>query len=775
MTDGVRTPVFPSAFYASMYLLCTNIAVQEDVFHADELREDGYYMTIGIVTDSLIGISGYQEAVWHGVTDAAAELGIQTRTYVGGELEYSPLNPFEKTKNNAYDLIDLRSLDGIVYCGGTLGNGVANEKFTAFCDRFSSVPSVSVGPAGLKTPRILVDNDQGMKDIVHHLIEEHGYSRIAFISGPAGNIDADRRKKMFMDTMRDHGLSVDSKLVYEGDFNDHSGAEAIQYWFDTLSLSPEAIVASNDNMAFGALSALGERGISVPYSVAVTGFDDVEEAAMTLPPLTTVSQPIYHQAKRALTMLVEKIRGKSIPFETLEPPVQVFRQSCGCLSENVNSFTESLSGGTDSIERDVFRLVGMAQDDPSAAILKQLMEQMSDEYCNEQDFLKLLSELLRRDIVSGKKVGRWYHAVNRFRFAVTGRANLLHRSQAMIADAEQQQIFMKMNTERRQLDLLMSAERELITSFKMETLIDAMRESFTRLGMNGVVLCIYDDPANPTASAHVAAAFKNGTALTVPIVNFNPAELVPAGVDFLDTPGASIIVEPLYYREESLGYLVFEQTITSGLIYESLAAEVSSALEGAILIDRVTQAEKQLEERNREIEALVRPMLDSIKSITNVATEQQQAISELEELNQRSIRAASDMANNTGALTEALQKTGELVSGIDDITEVINVVAINASIQAAHVGKEGAGFAVIAGEVRKLAQSTRKNSTEITGFLSDVDSKISGLTNSNKELSESFAQLRGTIQNTVHTLETIAAKMEDMDRGSNEILQIMNR
>ena len=53
-------------------------------------------------------------------------------------------------------------------------------------------------------------------------------------------------------------------------------------------------------------------------------------------------------------------------------------------------------------------------------------------------------------------------------------------------------------------------------------------------------------------------------------------------------------------------------------------------------------------------------MLDSIKSITNVATEQQQAIGELEELNQRSIRAAADMASNTGALTEALRKPENL-------------------------------------------------------------------------------------------------------------------
>lgn len=441
----------------------------------------------------------------------------------------------------------------------------------------------------------------------------------------------------------------------------------------------------------------------------------------------------------------------------------------------MNSFTESLSGASDSVERDVFTLVGMDRDDPSAGILIDLMAQISDEFCNEQDFLKLLSELLRRDILSGARIGRWYYAINRFRFAITGRANLLHRCQAMISDAEQQQIFMKMNAKRQQLDLLMSAERELITSFKMESLVETMRTSFTRLGMNGVVLCLYDDPEHPVQGAHVAAAFKNGKDVPFPKESFMPVQLVPSGVDYLDNPLASIIIEPVYYREEQLGYLVFEQTVKSGLLYESLASEVSSALEGAVLINRVMAAEKQLEERNREIEALVRPMLDSIKSVTTVAAEQQQAIGELEELNQRSIRAASEMSGNTTALSEALKKTGELVTAIDDITEVINVVAINASIQAAHVGKQGAGFAVIAGEVRKLAQSTRKNSTEITGFLSDVDSKISGLTVSNTELSDSFSRLRTTVQNTVQTLEMIASNMEDIDRGSNEILKIMNR
>ncbi len=730
-------------------------------------------MTIGVVFDSLIGI--YQEPVWRGLSDAASELDIRLRIYVGGALEYAPLNPFEKTKNIAYDLIDVRALDGLVFCGGTLGNGVPKERFDAFCKRFSALPAISIGPAGTDVPRILVDNDQGMRDMVLHLLDDHGYTKIAFISGPSGNADAERRKKMFLDTLRDHGLAQDPKMLYEGDFNAASGSDAVAYWFDTLKISPEAIVASNDSMAFGALAALQERNVSVPYSVAVTGFDDVDEAAMSLPSLTTVSQPIYAQAKRALVMLAASVRGEPLPFETLEPAVRVLRQSCGCLSANVNAFTEALSRASDSVERDVFSLVGMDRDDASAGLLSELVSSVTDEKCDERAVLKAVSDLLRRDILSGTRAGRWYRAVNRLRFAVSGRANLLHRCQAMIADAEQQQVFVKLNAERTQLTLLMNAERELITSFRMETLVEAMRSSFTRLGMNGVVLCLYDDPLDPTRSARVAAAFKNGENVPFPKASFAPVDLVPSGVAYLGNPSAPIIVEPVFYREENIGYLVFEQTVRSGILYESLAAEVSSALEGALLIDRVTAAEKGLEERNREIEALVRPMLESIQSVTAVAAGQQRAIGELEELNQRSIKAASEMSKNTGALSEALKKTGELVGAIDDISEVINVVAINASIQAAHVGKQGAGFAVIAGEVRKLAQSTSKNSTEITGFLSDVDKKIAGLTGSNEELSDSFARLRATVRETVSSLETISEKMRDIDRGSNEILRVMNK
>ncbi|MBN1617625.1 MAG: substrate-binding domain-containing protein, partial [Spirochaetales bacterium] len=295
-------------------------------------------MTLALFIDSLTGISGYQEAVWLGVTDGATQAGVRIITFAGGALDFSPLNPFEKSRNIAYELFSPTTASGLLLCGGTLGNDCSRETFSAFCSRYSVVPTVSVGPAVPGIPRVLVDNDRGMKEMVNHLIRDHGYTRIGFISGPKGNIDADRRRKMYQEALTENSLIYEEAIVYEGDFNDHSGYEAVLHWISRGGAMPQAIVASNDNMAFGAINALREKGLSVPHQIAVTGFDDVSSAATATPPLSTVSQPIYLQGKKAVELLIQRIKGGTIPEETLEKPNQIYRQSCGCLSATITAF-----------------------------------------------------------------------------------------------------------------------------------------------------------------------------------------------------------------------------------------------------------------------------------------------------------------------------------------------------------------------------------------------------------------------------------------------------
>jgi ABC-type sugar transport system substrate-binding protein len=104
---------------------------------------------------------------------------------------------------------------------------------------------------------------------------------------------------------------------------------------DERGIRVQAIAASNDRMAFGVLEALQQRGIQVPDSIALTGFDDVKESQSTGVPLTTVHQSFAEAGKQAFGALIKRMNGEHVPDINILPAQLVVRWSCGCLPENV--------------------------------------------------------------------------------------------------------------------------------------------------------------------------------------------------------------------------------------------------------------------------------------------------------------------------------------------------------------------------------------------------------------------------------------------------------
>ena len=76
-----------------------------------------------------------------------------------------------------------------------------------------------------------------------------------------------------------------------------------------LPAPPDAVFALNNLMTLGALTAIAERGLNVPDSIAVVGFDDPSWAALLRPPLTTVAQPTYDLGAETARMLLQRIGG----------------------------------------------------------------------------------------------------------------------------------------------------------------------------------------------------------------------------------------------------------------------------------------------------------------------------------------------------------------------------------------------------------------------------------------------------------------------------------
>jgi DNA-binding LacI/PurR family transcriptional regulator len=194
----------------------------------------------------------------------------------------------------------------------------------------SGVPLILVQQdAGKDIPAVLVDNYGGACALTKHLLD-HGYRRIAYVTGTDNTPDNQQRLRGVRDTLAAHGLSLPDSLIFRGDYLRGSGGIAMQHILD-LPVRPEAIFVSNDQMAADAIVAALDRGVRVPEDIAVVGFDDVPLASYVTPPLTTVRQPIYEQGVYAARIALDMLKSNDqSPPRIILPTSLVIRRSCGC-------------------------------------------------------------------------------------------------------------------------------------------------------------------------------------------------------------------------------------------------------------------------------------------------------------------------------------------------------------------------------------------------------------------------------------------------------------
>jgi LacI family transcriptional regulator len=154
-------------------------------------------------------------------------------------------------------------------------------------------------------------NWQGAYDATKYLIEL-GHRRIGFITGLEAIQSAADRLEGYKAALADHDLFFDETLVAEGDFFNTGGYQAGLKLIQR-SPRPTAIFASNDLMALGAMQAIRDYGLQIPQDISLVGFDDIPQAAMTHPQLTTVRQPLEQMGRIAVNLLIEQIEHSDHP------------------------------------------------------------------------------------------------------------------------------------------------------------------------------------------------------------------------------------------------------------------------------------------------------------------------------------------------------------------------------------------------------------------------------------------------------------------------------
>lgn len=256
----------------------------------------------GLVTgrSNMIGLivsdvrNSYFAEVARGVEDAALEAGRDVM------LCNSDLSP-ERQMKSVMSLLDKRAEAIIMNSVANLSRSDQQQIAAA------GVPIVLLNRPGRDCAfsTVCADNDAGARMAAECLLR-HGHRKVIHLTGPRRHANLARRARAFTKSMASApGTSVRTIHAIHTLEGGYSAAREVFQALDGAT----AIFTANDAMAFGVMKAAIEAGVRIPKDVSVIGFDDVELAAMSFPPLTTIHQPKYDVGRAALEIVTELLQS----------------------------------------------------------------------------------------------------------------------------------------------------------------------------------------------------------------------------------------------------------------------------------------------------------------------------------------------------------------------------------------------------------------------------------------------------------------------------------
>ena len=180
---------------------------------------------------------------------------------------------------------------------------------------------------GEDCPAVGATNWSGGFNATEYLIKL-GHKRIGFITGWMDLGCSRDRLEGYRSALRMYHMSESPELIYEGNFFQQDGYAGALALLD-LPDPPTAIFASNDVMAMGVMDAVRYRGLRIPDDISVIGFDDIPQASLIKPGLTTINQPLEKMGRVATQILLDMLENHGKEPKRIELPTSlVLRESC---------------------------------------------------------------------------------------------------------------------------------------------------------------------------------------------------------------------------------------------------------------------------------------------------------------------------------------------------------------------------------------------------------------------------------------------------------------
>jgi diguanylate cyclase (GGDEF)-like protein len=282
--------------------------------------------TIGVFISQIY--EEYQDTLSKGISVRAKELGYNVAffTNFGGFGQAS----YDVGERGIANLPNYEDLDGIIIAPDTMAIKSLDSYITKQIKKKSKCPVVSVRRKIDDYYNVLIDDNIVLEEVITHFVIEHGFTRLNFLAGPKNFPGAQRRVDTFKRILNEYSIPVEEERIYYGDYWKVEGYHAVEEWFSSSLERPQAIICANDFMAITVCNALEERGISVPDEIAVSGFDDIEDAAEYSPSITTARMPVFEMGIEAVDKIHRHTNGVDQPKNSYMKTTPIYRESCGC-------------------------------------------------------------------------------------------------------------------------------------------------------------------------------------------------------------------------------------------------------------------------------------------------------------------------------------------------------------------------------------------------------------------------------------------------------------
>ena len=162
-------------------------------------------------------------------------------------------------------------------------------------------------------------------DMTKYLIGK-GHEKIAMIRNcPGYKNEESERFKAFKKAMEENDLQVDEKLVKVGPSTSESGYNIMQEILNSKNI-PDAVFATDDEVAAGVINCILDNGYNVPEDIAVAGFDDTRVSLISRPTITTIRQPIYDIGAVSIRMIIKMIKKEDVGAKKVELPYKLIER-----------------------------------------------------------------------------------------------------------------------------------------------------------------------------------------------------------------------------------------------------------------------------------------------------------------------------------------------------------------------------------------------------------------------------------------------------------------